>query len=184
MVIAGICAMSCSGSAASPPAPMVTERAAEAMPVASATVAPTVGATSTVEVVSTNEPVATAAPAVAAAPPQPVATTIVMAPEPTATPELPVRPPPVTVAMILGLSDRSFAPHQIHGNAGDTVALTFTGGTEAHTFTVTSLGIDVAIGARETKQFSFVMPVEGEVPFFCKLHGSATSGMHGLLIFH
>jgi hypothetical protein len=49
---------------------------------------------------------------------------------------------------------------------------------------VTSLGIDVAIAARETKQFSFVMPVEGEVPFFCRLHGSATAGMHGLLIFH
>ena len=26
--------------------------------------------------------------------------------------------------------------------------------------------------------------IEGEVPFFCRLHGSSTAGMHGLLIFH
>jgi plastocyanin len=86
--------------------------------------------------------------------------------------------------MALSLADRSFTPHQVHGNAGDTVALTFTGGTEAHNFTVTSLGIDVSIAARETKQFSFVMPTEGEVPFYCRLHGTPTTGMHGLLIFH
>ena len=105
-------------------------------------------------------------------------------PTSTAVPEPPSRPPPVTVSMTLNLAERSFTPHQVHGNAGDTVALTFMGGTEQHTFTVSSLGIDVTIAARETKQFSFVMPVDGEVPFFCRLHGTASSGMHGLLIFH
>jgi plastocyanin len=124
--------------------------------------------------------VAPTTPPVAAAP----APTAVPAVPATPTAEAPARPPPVTVAMTLSLADRSFTPHQIHGNAGDTVALTFIGATEAHTFTVSSLGIDVAIAARETKQFSFVMPVEGEVPFFCRLHGSPTAGMHGLLIFH
>jgi plastocyanin len=86
--------------------------------------------------------------------------------------------------MTLSLADRSFTPHQVHGNAGDTVALSFVGGTEQHSFTVSSLGIDFTIPAREAKQFSFVMPVDGEVPFFCRFHGSPASGMHGLLIFH
>ena len=86
--------------------------------------------------------------------------------------------------MTLNLANRVFTPQQVHGNAGDTVALTLTGGTEEHTFTVSSLNVDVTIAAGETKQFSFVMPVDGEVPFFCRLHGTPSSGMRGLLIFH
>ena len=184
----------CGGSAGSQPAatsvPSSPERIEPTTAPTVVTTAPTLpAATQPAAPAPTEAPAAmTQAPVVQAPAVQPVVATARPAtpapPLPTATAEAPSRPPPVTVAMVLNLADRSFTPHQVHGNAGDTVALTFMGGTEQHTFTVSSLGIDVTIAAGETKQFSFVMPVDGEVPFFCRLHGTASSGMRGLLIFH
>jgi plastocyanin len=104
---------------------------------------------------------------------------------PPATPAAaPVRPPPMTWRIDMSVAERTFEPHQLHGNAGDTVVLTITGATEDHTFTVDSLGLDFAIPAKKTTQVSFIVPVDGEIPFYCKLHGTTASGMHGLLIFH
>jgi len=190
-------AAACSGSGASAPlatvaptSPTAAESPAERL-TAVLSVMPALDPTLAPAVVEPDlPPTTTQVPPAQPAPVQlAVATAVIPARSPptevpTAVPEPPARPAPITISMTLNLADRSFSPHQVHGNSGDTVALTFIGGTEQHTFTVSSLNIDVTIGARETMQFSFVMPVDGEVPFFCRLHGTPSSGMHGLLIFH
>jgi len=84
----------------------------------------------------------------------------------------------------LQLAGRSFEPHQIHGNVGDTVIVTLVGESQQHTFTIDSLGVDVTVPAKATRVVQFKPTAEGITPFYCRFHGSATAGMHGQLIFH
>jgi heme/copper-type cytochrome/quinol oxidase subunit 2 len=122
----------------------------------------------------------------------PVATN---APAPAATPTPGARPAPVTLPVTLETAGQTFEPHQIHGNYDDTVALTLHGSDERHSFTVPVLGIDQFVEKGKTLQLSFVLAlsltggtttpaVEGIYPFYCRFHGSPTTGMHGFLIFH
>lgn len=155
--------------------------------------------------------VATVAPATSTPPPSPAATatpeagaptavsqpaaTRAPATAPTATPTPGARPAPVTLQVTLETAGQTFEPHQIHGNYDDTVALTLHGSDERHSFTVPILGIDQLVDKGKTVQLSFVLPLsltggtttpatEGIYPFYCRFHGSPTSGMHGFLIFH
>jgi plastocyanin len=128
---------------------------------------------------------------------------VAQAPRPTATPRLSIPaqaaavptptvflpPPPAPIPegpiiMSISLAGRSFNPHQVHGNHGQIVRVTLSGGTENHTFTIPFLGIDTSIAEGQSRVVEFTVPAEGIFPFYCRLHGTSSSGMHGLLIFH
>lgn len=81
---------------------------------------------------------------------------------------------------------RSFEPHEIHGNAGQVVILTVQGDSEEHTFTIKAIGlsVDVKIPAGRSVTTSFIVPQAGISTFYCSVHGTTNTGMHGLLIFH
>jgi hypothetical protein len=131
---------------------------------------------------STQPPQQVVAPAQAVVPTQTVAP-----PPPTGAPAtLPPqgRPPPQVIQLAMGLSGTAFTPNQIHGNAGDQVLVTFSGGETDHTFTIPALGIDERIAANSTLRLGFVVRSDGVMPFYCRLHGSPTSGMLGYLVFH
>ncbi len=82
------------------------------------------------------------------------------------------------------LKDQTFEPHQVHGNAGQQVIIELEADGNDHTFTVPAIGLDIKVPAKGKVTASFVMPTEGIFPFYCKIHGSPTSGMHGQLVFH
>jgi heme/copper-type cytochrome/quinol oxidase subunit 2 len=154
----------------------------------------------------TSPPAATQTPAEPTATPEPepaVAPTalppaLVGNPAPSANPPAPApsaepaaRPAPVAVRLTLETRDQTFAPHQIHGNFDDTVTVTLSGSDKRHSFTVPEIGIDQTIDEGKTVVVSFVLPLalggpaaEGIFPFYCRFHGSPTSGMHGFLILH
>jgi plastocyanin len=147
------------------------------------------------------EPTATAEPEPAVAPtglppaaaatvvPPPGAVSNIPVPAPTATAA--ARPAPVTVRVAMDTGDRTFAPHQIHGNFDDTITVTLRGSDERHSLTIPIIGFDQTIEEDKTAVVSFALPLdlggpaaEGMFPFFCRFHGSPTSGMHGFLILH
>ncbi|HLF76535.1 MAG TPA: hypothetical protein VJB57_03515 [Dehalococcoidia bacterium] len=100
---------------------------------------------------------------------------------------MPTPPAPIPdgpLELTLNVKNDSFEPHQIHGNAGQQVIVNLVADSQDHTFTIASLGVDVRIAARDRATARFVVPVEGISPFYCRNHGTPTSGMHGLLIFH
>jgi plastocyanin len=185
---AAVCALTlaCSEDSApsSPtPAPSATSAGLALVPTLPASVLPPTPAPA-----ATSTPEAVAATAVA----PPVATN---APAPAATPTSGARPAPVTLPVTLETAGQTFEPHQIHGNYDDTVTLTLHGSDERHSFTVAVLGLDQTIDKDKTVQLSFVLPLsltggtatpasEGIYPFYCRFHGSPTSGMHGFLILH
>jgi len=112
-------------------------------------------------------------------------------PAPTPTVALPAapqasveRPPPATIELAVRLIGRSFEPHQIHGNVGDSVIVTLVGDNEQHTFTIDSLGVNVMVPATATRIVQLTPTTKGITPFYCRFHGSPTAGMHGQLIFH
>ena len=84
----------------------------------------------------------------------------------------------------MSLADSAFNPNQVHGNAGDQVTITFKDVKSDHTFTVPELGLDERISAGSTFRLGFVVRNDGVIPFYCRLHGSPGSGMHGYLVFH
>jgi heme/copper-type cytochrome/quinol oxidase subunit 2 len=101
------------------------------------------------------------------------------------------RPAPITLRITLDTEGQTFEPHQIHGNFDDTVVVTLTGSDDRHSFTVPIAGIDQVVERDRTSTVTFVLPLslggataEGTFPFYCRFHGSPTSGMHGFLIFH
>ena len=196
---AAVCALTlaCGGNAASSvatPAPAATTADA-------ASPAPT----SQPAVTQANEPSVTPPPATApasTATPLPQATAAPAtsgggggaAPVATPAPGSP-RPAPITIQVSLQTDGRTFEPHQIHGNYDDSVTVTVQGSDERHSFTVDVLGLDSVIESGSTEVVSFVLPLsltggsttpahEGIYPFYCRFHGTPTSGMHGLLIFH
>jgi hypothetical protein len=134
----------------------------------------------------------TAAPALPPAATAPAAATA-SSPAPAATP-LPTaatRPAPVTLRLTLDTAGQTFGPHQVHGNFDDAVVLTVRGSGERHSFTVPVIALDQTISERGETTVSFSLPLalggaaqEGIFPFYCRFHGTPTSGMHGLLIFH
>jgi hypothetical protein len=199
---AAVCALilACSGdsaarSASTPPSGAPTADATTAARLSAAAARPV--ATSAPAATPTPPPEATATPTAGAETALAPASTAANAPgpAPTATPAIGARPAPVTLPVTLETAGQTFEPHQIHGNYDDTVALTLHGSDERHSFTVPVLGIDQLVDKGKTVQLSFVLPlsltggtttpaVEGIYPFYCRFHGSPTSGMHGFLIFH
>lgn len=188
---AALCALglACSGeSAPSSPTPGATADAATAALLS----------TSAAGLVATPAPAATQTPAPSTAPPQatiappatpPAAVTNAPAPAPTANPA--ARPAPVTLPVTLDTKDQTYEPHQIHGNFDDTVIVSLKGSGDRHSFTVPILGLDQVIEKDKTAVVTLVLPLalggptaEGTFPFYCRFHGSPTSGMHGFLIFH
>jgi plastocyanin len=103
---------------------------------------------------------------------------------PAASPDDSGRPPPATIDITINTDGLSFSPHQVHGNAGDLVVVTLVGSGEQHSFTIDALGVDEVVKPQTTRRVRFTAPPEGITPFYCRFHGSAASGMHGLLIFH
>jgi hypothetical protein len=197
---AAVCALTlaCGGNAASSvatPAPAATTADA-------ASPAPT----SQPAVTRADEPSVTPPPATApasTATPQPQATTAPAATSAAAGGAAPIatpapgspRPAPITIQVSLQTDGRTFQPHQIHGNYDDSVVVTVRGSDERHSFTIDVLGVDRVIESGSTEVVSFVLPLsltggsttpahEGIYPFYCRFHGTPTSGMHGLLIFH
>jgi hypothetical protein len=91
--------------------------------------------------------------------------------------------------------DRTFTPHQIHGNFDDTVVVTLRGSGDRHSFTVPALNIDQVVEEGKTVEVRFVVPTglagsintanaDGIYPYYCRFHGTPRSGMHGFLVFH
>ena len=183
---AAVCALTlaCSGEAATSPRPR--PRATTAAVAAIAPTSPPVAAT---------QPAPTATPA-----PQPTAAPVATRSASGAPPrrDAGARQPAARAPEHPGHArdrDQTYEPHQIHGNYDDTVIVTIHGSDERHSFTVPVLGIDRVIEKGKTEVVTFVLPLsltggtttpahEGIYPFYCRFHGSPTSGMHGLLIFH
>jgi hypothetical protein len=99
------------------------------------------------------------------------------------------------VQLTLDTEDRTFTPHQVHGNFDDTVVLSLRGSNDRHSFTAPYAGVDVVIERGSSAEVRFVMPPrrgpdgsasyeEGVFAFYCRFHGTPTSGMHGFLVFH
>lgn len=78
----------------------------------------------------------------------------------------------------------SFTPSTITVNKGDNVKITFkNGGTTAHNFTITDLGIasnTISPGNMDT--VSFNVPNSGSYTYFCSIDGHRGFGMQGTLI--
>jgi plastocyanin len=112
-------------------------------------------------------------------------------PPPAGTQELPAatvdpsgRPPPTTINITMTTDGLSFSPHQVHGNMGDQVVVTLVGSAEQHSFTIDALGVNEVVTPNTTRTIRFTAPPTEMAPFYCRFHGSETSGMHGLLILH
>jgi hypothetical protein len=94
------------------------------------------------------------------------------------------RPPPTTINITLTTDGLSFSPHQVHGNMGDQVVVTLLGSADQHSFTIDALGLNELLLPNATRTLRFTAPPTEIAPFYCRFHGSETSGMHGLLILH
>lgn len=84
----------------------------------------------------------------------------------------------------LALRAYRFAPAELRVPAGQLVELVVTNEDEAHhTFTYDARGetFDHALPGGETTRI-LVRFDAGEIPFWCKPHGSAGDGMHGTII--
>ena len=78
----------------------------------------------------------------------------------------------------------SFSPHHVHGNMGDQVVVRLVGSAEQHSFTIDALGVNEVLMPNATRTIRFTAPPTEMAPFYCRFHGSESSGMHGLLILH
>jgi plastocyanin len=182
-VCAAACALTlaCTGDSA----PAHTPVALTAEPEVAATLSSAAGSTAT----PSTAPSATPVPAATSvASPQ---ASVVSTAAPASTPTPGARPAPATLRVTLDTAGLTFEPHQVHGNLDDTVVVTINGSDERHSFTIPVLGLDRTIDQGRTVVVSFVLPLalggaagEGTFPFYCRFHGTPTSGMHGLLIFH
>jgi hypothetical protein len=195
------CALSlaCSGGDAARPVPTTIDAAPTVEPTSVAGL--NLAATAIVATLA-PAPAATASPA-PSVPPRPEATASPASPPtaaanaPTAAPAVTpaTRPAPVTVRVDVNTGDRSFEPHQVHGNFDDTIVVTLHGSDERHSFTVPALGTDLLVDKGASVSATLVPPlslappaangsIEGIFAFYCRFHGSPTSGMHGFLILH
>ena len=117
-------------------------------------------------------------------PETPIPPTAVTQQLPAATVDPSGRPPPTSINITMATDGLSFSPHQVHGNMGDQVVVTLRGSAEQHSFTIDALGVNEVLMPNATRTIRFTAPPTAIAPFYCRFHGSETSGMHGLLILH
>jgi len=72
-----------------------------------------------------------------------------------------------------------FAPADYNFSVGETVNFTFVAESQFHTFTVSDLGMDVAVDGGATVNFSHTFDTAGEFVLICTPHLSL--GMEGLI---
>jgi plastocyanin len=90
----------------------------------------------------------------------------------------------VTWNVTINTDSLSFSPHQVHANAGDLIAVILVGSAEQHSFTIDAVEVDEELKPNTTRTVRFTVPTVGITPFYCRFHGSESSGMHGLVILH
>ncbi|MDA1348871.1 MAG: plastocyanin/azurin family copper-binding protein [Chloroflexi bacterium] len=78
-----------------------------------------------------------------------------------------------------GSGKYEFEPNEFNFKVGETVTLRLTSETEFHTYTVDDLGIDVAVEAGETVEFTFTFDQAGTFGLICIPHESL--GMVGAI---
>jgi len=76
-------------------------------------------------------------------------------------------------------SNFTFNPDKFSVKSGDTITVQNTSGF-LHTFTVDGQNIDTEVTAGTSAKVAIGIPA-GSYQFFCRFHGTATSGMHGTL---
>lgn len=86
----------------------------------------------------------------------------------------------VILADPAGSGEYSFSPGTLNFEVGETIDFNLIGETEFHTFTVEELGIDEAVGANETAQFSFTFDQAGTYTIICIPHSNL--GMVGEIV--
>lgn len=87
-----------------------------------------------------------------------------------------------TAKFTLELNDRYFAPTFLKAKPGQRIDVGLGNeGQLTHTFTISSLGVDVVLQPGEKKNLQFALPQSTDVEFLCRFHGS--QGMRGKFFF-
>ena len=78
----------------------------------------------------------------------------------------------------LEMDDSYFEPTVLSGEAGQTLGVELTNeGSNQHTFTIDSLGVDVSLSGGETGEAEVTFPDAGALLFYCQFHDDL--GMRG-----
>ena len=85
----------------------------------------------------------------------------------------------VNMADCAGADGCAFSPSAFEFRAGETVRFQLVAESEFHTFTITELGIDEAVNARETRYLDVTFDRPGEYALICVPHESL--GMTGAI---
>lgn len=104
---------------------------------------------------------------------------------PTPTPEPTPIPTPTPAAAVMEVSVTaryaSFQPSIITVAKGQTVKLTLTSRDIGHTLTIDELGINIAVGARQTVTKEVTVEKAGTFTFYCAVPGHRRAGLEGTL---
>ena len=79
-----------------------------------------------------------------------------------------------TATLAVVTRDVAFDPAELEAPAGSTVTVSLTNeGQLPHTFTIEELDVDESLSPGSSGEAELTMPEEGEVTYFCQVHGRA-----------